>query len=61
MNEQEKIEYEKYMRSQGLTAVDIGSVALLKKEVNKQLIKKGYNKLKGHKKKPQLKAILAKI
>lgn len=52
---------ENYMRSQGLTSVDVGSVALLKREVNKQLTQKGYQKLKGYKPKKQLKAILAKI
>jgi len=61
MNEQDKIAYENYMRSQGLMSVDIGSVTLLRKEINKQLAQKGYKKLKGYKSKKQLRAIISNI
>ena len=38
-------------------AVDIGSVPLLRKEVNRKLEARGYAKLKGYKSKSQLLAI----
>lgn len=46
-----------YRMINGLDAVDVGSVALLRKEVNKKLIAHGYKKLKGYISKSQLIAI----
>ena len=46
-----------YYASQGLNTVDIGSVPLLRKEVNRKLVERGYAKLRGYKPKKQLLAI----
>jgi len=48
---------EEYNQMMGFNSVDIGSVATLRKEVNKKLTEKGYQKLKGYKPKTQLRAI----
>lgn len=48
---------EKYYQSQGLKTRDIGSVYLLRKEVNNQLKESGYKPLKGYIPKKQLYAI----
>jgi len=56
MKSEEQIKSE-YYASQGLNAVDIGSVPLLRKEVNRKLEARGYAKLKGYKPKKQLLAI----
>lgn len=52
---------EEYYISQGLRCTDIGSVPLLRRNVNDKLKEKGYAKLKGRKPKRQLIAIMRSI
>lgn len=58
MKTDEEIKQE-YRRSQGLDSVDIGSVKLLRKHVNKKLKLRGYKLLQGYARKEKLQAINA--